>query len=810
MRIGRLLACLLLAASAARLTIAPGIARAGVFGDATALAEESVASTDDVRALLVNPAALGARYPSELLLGYARQDSGHEWGAALAGWRRVAFGLTRERDSSLALGFGFSSGGERVRWGWAPMLRVASAPQRDRAYDDRAGLLVRAVPWLSAGFDVDHVFAPEFRGRRLERAYTWGVGLRPLAWSRAIAHDAGTRWTLTADATLDEGAAARTARVRLGMAAELLPGVELRALALGHGAFQVGASLRGVRRSVQYAQSRTRENRVFDSFAVSSHAGEDRTIAPPRVLQRVARVRVAGFLADESLSGGLEGGGGGRPSADLHRQLERALEDPLTRGVFLELDHAAGMAQLEELRPRLERLEQAGKPVVAYLQDGGSRGDLYLASAASLVVASPAAEFVGLGIRTERRYYRQLFERLGVRFDRSSIGAFKSAYRNYSVDSTPHADSLVIQQFLDQRQELFVSTVAHGRGLSRERLLPVLDGRAHPAAVLASLGVIDSVGWREQALAELGRRTHLGAKPRMVDLRNAPRARTAWAMPAPIAVLYAGGSIVNGRSGSDVWEGAVLGDETFAAQLERALKNREVRAVVLRVESPGGASSASFLMDRAVERLRQETKKPIVVSMGSVAASGGYFLSAHADKIYADRHTVTGSIGVVFVKPSLEGLYRKANVRQEAFDRGPWMRGLSLGRDWDAREQAAADSAIARHYEVFVSRVSAGRKLELADTYANAQGRPWLGEDAKARGLVDGIGGLETAIAEARKLGGVPAGERIALREFHRPRGAFFERLLGSWLRERVTETLRFPERTGMQSRVDDWLEDLD
>jgi len=216
------------------------------------------------------------------------------------------------------------------------------------------------------------------------------------------------------------------------------------------------------------------------------------------------------------------------------------------------------------------------------------------------------------------------------------------------------------------------------------------------------------------------------------------------------------------------------------------------------------------LMDRAVERLRQETKKPIVVSMGSVAASGGYFLSAHADKIYADRHTVTGSIGVVFVKPSLEGLYRKANVRQEAFDRGPYMRGLSLGRNWDAREQAAADSAIARHYEVFVTRVSAGRKLELADAYANAQGRPWLGEDAKARGLVDGIGGLETAIAEARKLGGVPAGERIALREFHRPRGAFFERLLGSWLRERVTETLRFPERTGMQSRVDDWLEDLD
>jgi protease IV len=368
----------------------------------------------------------------------------------------------------------------------------------------------------------------------------------------------------------------------------------------------------------------------------------------------------------------------------------------------------------------------------------------------------------------------------------------------------------VIQQILDQRQELFVSTVASGRNIPRERLLPVLDGRAHPAAVLASLGVIDSIGWREHALAEIGRRTRLGAKPRLVDLRRAPRARTAWATPSPIAVIYAGGTIVNGRSGSDVWEGAVLGDETFAAQLERALKSPDVRAVVLRVESPGGASNASFLMNRAVERLRQETKKPIVVSMGSVAASGGYFLSAHADRIYADRHTVTGSIGVVFVKPSIEGLYRKANVRQEAFQRGAYMRGLSLGRDWDAREQAAADSAIARHYDVFVGRVSAGRKLELADTYANAQGRAWLGEDAVARGLVDGIGGLEAAIAEARRLGGVPDGERIALREFHRPRGPFLERLLGGWLRVRVDELVRGLERSGMQARVEDWVEELD
>jgi protease-4 len=378
------------------------------------------------------------------------------------------------------------------------------------------------------------------------------------------------------------------------------------------------------------------------------------------------------------------------------------------------------------------------------------------------------------------------------------------------VDSTPSADSLAIQHFLDQRQELFVSTVATGRGIAREQLLGVLDGRAYPASVLAQLGVIDSVGWREQALAALGRRTGLGAKPRSVDLRRAPRARTVWHTPARIAVVYAGGSIVSGRSGTSLLEGAVLGDQTFAATLERALKARDIRAVVMRVESPGGASSASFLMDRAVERLKHETKKPIIVSMGSVAASGGYFLSAHADRILADRHTITGSIGVVFVKPSLEGLYRKANVRQEAFQRGAAMGGLSLGSDWDAREQASADSAIARHYDVFVRRVSEGRKLDPRETYEVAQGRAWLGDDARERKLVDGIGGLESAIAEARRLGHVPEGEKIAPREYRRPRGAFIERLLGSWLREQLGSALRLSDQTGAQARAEDWVEDLD
>ncbi len=772
--------------------------------------DESVASSDDARAFYFNPAAIGRRYPSEWLLAWARRDGHHEWNTGVAQWRRVAFGYTRQRDTSQTYGIGFSAGSGPLRMGFTSRMLVAGQPRRERDWDDRVGLLYRPTPWWSQGLTVAHLFQPEFRGTRLPREYTLGVGLRPLAWSRTQAHDLGTRLTLTGDVTMVEDGEWRQARVRVGGSVELVRGLELRAMAEDHRSFKLGVTLRGVRGSASVAQARVDGERAYESYALSSHAGEDRVAMVPRHQQRVAIVRVGGLLTDESLGGGVMGGGGGVPSGPLHAQLERALHDPLTRGVFLELSGVAGMAQLEELRPRLQRLTAAGKPVVAFMQYGGTRGDLYLASAASRVVASPAASFLGLGLRSERRYYRAALERFGVRMDRSSIGEFKSAYRNFSVDSTPSADTVVIQRMLTQRQQLFVDAVTNGRRITSERLMPVLDGREYDARALVRAGVIDSVGWREDALAQLGALTGLGKKPRTVDLRRAPLANERWATPARIAIVYAGGPIVDGKSGNDLLEGATLGDQTFAAQLERAMRMPGVKAVVLRVDSPGGSSSASLLMDHAVERLKRETGKPVVVSMASVAASGGYFLSAHADKIVADKYTVTGSIGVLFVKPSFEGVYEKLGVRQDDFDRGAYMRGLSPARRWRPQDQAAADSAIKRSYRTFVERVMDGRKLETFEAYGYAQGRPWMGEDAAERKLVDAVGGLESALDEARRLGGIPKGEKLEYVVFKHPRGSFIERTLGSYVRDRVGETLRITTLDPLQARTDDWVRELD
>jgi protease-4 len=777
--------------------------------------DESAASTDDARALFVNPAAIGWRYPSELLLAYADRQQGAGRTTGAAAWRRLEFGFTHQSGVDETYGLGFSLGDERSSLGWVTNRRDDLAGSRERDYDSSLGWLSRPSAWLSTGATVAHLFQPDIRGVRLRRDYTLAAGIRPPALKPAMAYENGFRWTLTADASLEEGASLGETRLKFGTTIEPWNGFVIGLSFDSQRAYQMGFTFRGVNASahvtgqVADVHHTPDPEKNYGIYAFSAHDGEDRPIVVPEKAKRVAVVKLQSTLADEALPGGVMGGGGGTPSATYHRQLERALEDPLTRGVFLELGGAAGMAQLEELRPRISKLEQAGKPVVAYLPYGGGRGDLYLASAAARVYASPAAEFMGLGLRTERRYYRKALERFGIRFDRSSVGEYKSAYRNYSVDSTPPPDTTVIQRLLTQRQELFVSALSTGRAVAPEKFAHILDGRPYPPIALVRAGLVDSVLWREEALADLGRLTDLGKKPRVVDLTQVATARTAWCVPTRVAVVYASGPIENGRSSRDLLDGAVMGDATVIAQLERACRAPGVRAVVLRIESPGGSAAASYTMDHAVERLRQETGKPIVVSMGSVAASGGYFMALHADKIFADKHTVTGSIGVVYVKPSLEGAYAKLGVREDDFERGEYMRGLSMARDWRPRDQASADSAIRRTYRTFVDRVRDGRKLETFEANGYAQGRAWMGEDAAERKLIDGIGGLEAAIGEARRLGGVPDGEKISLLEFRRPAGSWLERLTGGFVQRQLDDLLRLPDYDEAQARAEDWVEEL-
>jgi protease-4 len=763
---------------------------------------ESVVATDGASGFFVNPAAGGWRYPDELLLSWSDLEPSTTVlrGALSLGGFALAGTNVEGGPHAVSLGL---AGGKRMRVG-ARLDWLRSAGGGSRATDLSLGVLERPSSWLSFGAALDHVMQPRFVGETLRRTYTLGVGLRPLALSPAAAFDLGPRWTITVDVALREGAPNRNARVRVGGELEVLPGVALRG-AVENGAFHAGLALLGPRAGYHGHAAYDRDGeRLATTHSISFHeSAEDRTVLDfdPGA---VAVVKVGGALADESLpGGGLLESGGGTPARGIHRRLERALDDPNTRGVLLEARGLRGMAQVEELRPRIRALREAGKPVVAYLEHGAGRAGLYLASACDRVVTTPGAYYRALGLRIEQRYYRGLLEKWGVKLERSSYGEYKSAYRNYSADSSSAADREVVERVLDVNQALFVDAVTADRGVERDRLMPILDGRDWPAEALQHAGLVDSIGYREDALRILGRMAALGDTPAERDLARHRGSRRAWHVPARVAVVYASGGMELGESGNDLVFGPYMGARTITRQIEAAFKNPEVRAVVLRIESPGGATLASRLIHHTVERMKRETKKPLVVSMGAAAASGGYHMAVPADRIYANRFTYTGSIGVFYIKPSFEGLYANWGVRQEDFERGRYMRGLSPSRDWNAEIQAIADTATYREYEHFVADVARGRGMVWAAVDSVARGRTWMGEDARARGLVDGIGTLDDAIAEARRRAKVPEREKIRIAEYRRPLGNFFERFVRQAADDFVRSHLRLPEPGTSHYRAD-------
>ena len=767
--------------------------------------DESVAVTDDASGFLANPAAGGLRYPRELQLLLGDGDPGGTRYGVIGSIGGFGAFAGRGRDAEQAYGVGGRIGDDPLRLGGTLALRISELTG-EHVWDSRLGVLSRPAPWLSVGGTLAHLTQPGYEGGRLAREYTVGMALRPLAWSRPRAFAAGPRLTLSADLLMRERANASQARTRFGAELELMPGILLRGTLEDHGRSQIALSLLEVGHALHLNSASAEGSRARTRTAtLSLHGAEDRTVLALPASRRLAEIEISGVLGDESMGGiSALGGDATREIGSIHRQLKRALEDPLTRGVLLDIDGVAGMAQLDELRPRIAQLRAAGKPVLAYLEEGGGRGDLYLASACDRIVTIEEANFMGLGLRVEKRYWRRFLADFGVRLDRSSVGRYKSAFREFSVDSLPASDRESIDRTLDQVQEAFVSTVALDRHMERARLTPLLDGRRWSPRDLQRAGLIDSIGDHQDALAWLGSLAGIGDAARAVDVADHPASQRAWTLPQPIAVVYASGGIDGGESGNDLLLGPTLGARTLIEQLRAAFEDASVRAVVLRIDSPGGSVVASNLIQHAIERLTREHHKPLVVSMAGTAASGGYYIAMSGRPIIAGRMTRTGSIGVLFVKPSFEGFFTRHGVHEQDLERGDAMRGLSSARDWDAAAQASADSSMMGSYRLFVRKVAAARGLSEAAVDSAAQGRVWLGEDALRLGLVDRLGGLEEAIAEARKLGEVPDGERIRVRELRRPAPSLLERLVGAAVRESWQRSMRLPDFDDLLYRMGD------
>jgi protease-4 len=470
--------------------------------------------------------------------------------------------------------------------------------------------------------------------------------------------------------------------------------------------------------------------------------------------------------------------GSGLGLLEVLQTLSRVTRDSQVCGVLVELEGGlGGWSRRQALRRALLELGGAGKAVVVYAESLDT-GDLFLASAATRVWLAPGGAVHLTGLRAEGLFLRGLLDRLDVEADVVRVGSHKGAAETFTREGMSPEQREQLELLMDDLFGELVTAIAEGRKLSPERVRELVDQSLFPARVAAAAGLVDRCLYPDELEAALQEEAAADAK-RSIEaaLYYAWRASDrGWLPllrePPHVAYVVARGSIRRGKGLRGI------ATEAFRALLERLREDDRVRGVVLRLDTPGGDGLASDLLWREISLVARA--KPVVVSMGDVAASGGYYLAAAAHAVLAEAGTLTGSIGVVGGKLNLEGLYQKLGIRREAVERGARAGLFSEARGFTPGERSVLRAEMESVYESFVLRVAEGRKLAPEVVERVAQGRVWSGARAQGLGLVDTLGGPLEALREAARRAGLGEHERVLVDVHPRmPRFAGLRSLLG-------------------------------
>ena len=765
----------------------------------------STAVRDDATALYANPAGIDRSVPLGYYLAW---DSGMHGrgdlatlgltaGAAGFGYQQVR-PARADRFSRTTFAVG---GGSRtpvtlgVRGSHEHQARVgpdASAWRWD------AGLLWRPTRAFSFGAVARDLTEERMFTEPYRRSYAVGIGVRPFPWNNR------SRVTLFADLTGGEKDVWKDdARLALGGVVEPLPGLELSGSLEGTlGAFsddrvvRLAVGVHARRSSVwggtRYERLRGSNERPDGRDERMGHIlASQGTVALQRSMEKesvLARIRLAGAYADAGQSGvpipiPLIGSPSYRSIRPVLRDLARAERDPDVRGVLIELGPVSAGALTSEVRDAIHRVRAAGKPVVAVAEDIGGIGTYHVAAACDRIVIDPVGSVERLGFRGDLLYFGEMLDSAGVQYEKVAHGKYKSAGENRVLSHASEEMKEALNAIIDDQREVLLSDISTDRRLTREKLEELADGRMLDANEAVAAGLVDTLGDRldaEKLLARLARRK---GGPRFASISQRVDRDYAWADGKKVAVLWLDGEIVTGRSGGGFFSANTIGSETAVRQLQDIERRRDVKALVLRVDSPGGSGPASDQVWRAVEKVKKKGKK-VVVSMSRVAGSGGYYIACGADEIFADPMTITGSIGVLGLKPNLADFYRRHRIGVETFERGRMMGIYSSAVPLTDEQRQHMLDYIDRFYAHFLDRVTAGRPLTKEQVDAVGQGRIWTGRQALSHKLIDRIGGLREAVDRARELAGLPADAKVV--EIERPHGSIL-----AMMREGVTMTVR-------------------
>jgi len=461
--------------------------------------------------------------------------------------------------------------------------------------------------------------------------------------------------------------------------------------------------------------------------------------------------------------------------------LEKARRDPRIVGIYLDGskssdDSTAGFATLKEVRAALERFRAAGKTIVTY-NLGWSERDYYLSSVANKIVLNPLGAMEINGLSSQTLFLTGALEKYGVGVQIIRVGKFKSAVEPLTLTKLSPENRQQTEKLLGDVWGEWRSDVGKSRNLSPAKLQAIADsGGILEADQARSNGLVDKIGYFDEVLGELKQLTNSNDEKTfkqisLVDYAEVPGKSLGVERNSKnqVAIVYAEGEIVDGQGGV----GQVGGDR-FARIFRRLRQEKDVKAIVLRVNSPGGSATASEVIQREL-RLTGKTK-PVIVSMGDVAASGGYWISTDANRIFAEPNTITGSIGVFGALPNFQKLANNNGITWDTVKTGSYADIQTVSRPKSPQELAIYQTSVNRLYNLFLTKVAQGRNLPQQKVAEIAQGRVWSGVAAKDIGLVDEIGGIDAAISYAAKQ--ATLGNDWRIQEYPEVR-TFEQRLLG-------------------------------
>jgi protease-4 len=468
--------------------------------------------------------------------------------------------------------------------------------------------------------------------------------------------------------------------------------------------------------------------------------------------------------------------------------MRNAAEDHSVAGVVLHVDGLDwGWARVHEMAAAVRAVRDAGTPVYASL-DGGGEKEYLLAAAAGLVAMPPVSTLQLDGLSASAMFLRGAYDKLGIKPNFAHVGRYKSAVEQYTRDSLSPDGRRALDDLLEDEYTLLVDSLASARRLTPDGVRQLIDDGPFTARAAHERGLVDTLLARAD-LDSLA--THAGGTRRPAASFTRYAEEGGEVSGEHIALVVAEGEIVDGRSTESPFGGRAVGDRTLVESLREIRGRRNIRAVVLRIDSPGGSGNASDAVWQELRRLRRD--KPVIVSMGDVAASGGYYIACAADEIVADPATITGSIGVFGGKLNVLGLYRKLGLNVETVSRGKHAAMWSPFSDFDPEEEALYQKSLDQFYDVFLARVAEGRKMTPALVDSIGQGRVWSGLAAKQRGLVDRFGGLHEAMEVARARAHIDPKADLVIDVYPRPRKTFFQRWLGGVFDEPDQDDTRFP-----------------